>query len=77
MCQGVNQKLRALSDEAVSIVRGIAQGPLVLDFYGALSGSGSEFKQIAFVKGMRSARDENHRLILSALSRESADFIQT
>jgi hypothetical protein len=58
-----------------ALVDGVAQGSLILEFFGALDALPSALKRVAYVRGYESATELNKVLILHALSREPRAFI--
>jgi hypothetical protein len=72
----LDKETRAQTEEFEKLVWGVAQGPVAIEFFRALEGLPIALKQMAYVKGFRSASEENRVLILCALSRESQNFIE-
>ena len=74
--QAVENESRAQVKEFEKLVWGVSQGPAALDFYASLSALATPLKHVAYVRGFKSASEENRVLILAALSQESQNFIQ-
>ena len=73
----LEEETRAHLQEFEKLVRGVTQGPVVLEFYNSLSGLPTTLKHVAYVKGFRNASEENRVLVLFSLSKESQNFIET
>src|SRR5579872_581950 len=61
--------------EFEALIRGVASGPVALNFFSALGRLPAALKRIGYAKGFRCASDENRVLILCALAKESQGFI--
>jgi len=61
--------------ELEGLFHGISRGPVALEFFSSLTGASIEFKELAYIYGLKHAPEENRLLIICALSREATDLI--
>lgn len=73
----LEKEVGAHTQEFEKLGRSVAQGPVAVEFFSALGSLPTGLKEAAYVKGFRSASDENRVFILSALSKGSQNFIES